>query len=539
MYSLNKHLWKIALPIMLNMLVSNLQMVIDRAFLGQIDVTYMAALGNVMAPLWATIAFSISLTTGANVLMSQALGAGRPQRALRLGYSLLKFNSVLPFVFFLVWVFGARGIFTLMGAQGQVLEYAVSYTLWVSPMLLLAGINSAGSALFQVSSYTTPLLVAGVIRAGLNIIFDWLLIFGNLGFPELGLEGAAIATSIAEFGGALYLVGALIHGKGLFHKLSWRGVWTSKPRAYLAIMRKGLPAAGEETLWNAGNLALIMLMNVISMIAAGMHTVVVTVELFPLLVFLALGQSTLVLAGIQTGARNYANAQRVGRLALLYAWGLAAFCLFFFIVLPEPILGVFTRDAGVIEDTKLPLILVGISLFPRALNIVMGSGIRGFGDTKWMLMTQTFGTVTIVSVAAVLILGFQVGLVGVFITVVVDETIRALVNYWRYRKGPTYRAEHLVPVNPEALAVVAEATAAPHLIPTGDPQPVAAPLAVAEGTADSAGAAGAVPHAAVGPASATPGPLEAQSLKNDAADQSHGAGASSAAASAAKPREAI
>ena len=80
------------------------------------------------------------------------------------------------------------------------------------------------------------------------------------------------------------------------------------------------------------------------------------------------------------------------------------------------------------------IILVAANLFGKSGNIIIGSGIRGYGDTKWMLFTQGFGTVAVVGLSALCVFVFKLGMLGVFIAVLCDEGIRAVINTIRFLK---------------------------------------------------------------------------------------------------------
>lgn len=78
------------------------------------------------------------------------------------------------------------------------------------------------------------------------------------------------------------------------------------------------------------------------------------------------------------------------------------------------------------------MLLIGINLFSKSGNIIIGNAIRGSGNTKWMLFTQIFGTICIVGVASVLVFVCRLGILGVFLAVLLDEGVRALINFWKY-----------------------------------------------------------------------------------------------------------
>ena len=102
------------------------------------------------------------------------------------------------------------------------------------------------------------------------------------------------------------------------------------------------------------------------------------------------------------------------------------------IAIPQQIIALFTSDVSIITSSSIYLLIIGINLFSKSANIIVGNGIRGSGNTKWMLFTQIFGTVWIVCVAAFFVYVCKFGITGVFLAVLVDEAVRACINLWKY-----------------------------------------------------------------------------------------------------------
>ena len=98
-----KDIAPLALPMFLGMVVFQVQAIINRAFLGRLAVEYLAVIGNVVFPMWTTMAMLNSLTTGATILMSQRIGAGDEQGARSFAASALKWNGVLALALFAFW----------------------------------------------------------------------------------------------------------------------------------------------------------------------------------------------------------------------------------------------------------------------------------------------------------------------------------------------------------------------------------------------------------------------------------------------------
>ena len=95
----------IAVPIICSNLISQIQMLIDRAFLGNLHPIYMSALGNVNSPVWTTMSFCFSIVTGASILISQGVGAGNKEKTEDYAASMLKWNNVIPVLLFFFWLF--------------------------------------------------------------------------------------------------------------------------------------------------------------------------------------------------------------------------------------------------------------------------------------------------------------------------------------------------------------------------------------------------------------------------------------------------
>ncbi|MDO4507402.1 MAG: MATE family efflux transporter, partial [Spirochaetales bacterium] len=94
---------------------------------------------------------------------------------------------MIPTLLFIFWFFFNRYIFQAMDVSENVLPLCVEYTKYFSPVILLVGLQSSSMVIMQTSNYTKPMIWYGLIRAGLNIFLDWVMIFGHLGCPAMGL----------------------------------------------------------------------------------------------------------------------------------------------------------------------------------------------------------------------------------------------------------------------------------------------------------------------------------------------------------------
>ena len=289
-------LFKIFLPIMLSQLISQIQMVIDRIFLGRLEVLYMSAIGNATAPVWTTMSFVFSLSMGASILISQSIGARNEKQAREYAASLLVFHNVLPVVLFFFWVFCAPMVYRLMGVSENVMGPCVTYTRFYAPVFLLIGTGAALNVILQSSGNTKPLVVYGIIRSGMNVILDYVMIFGKFGFPAMGIAGAAIATTVSEFIGAIYIFVRVVKSRHLITKPTLDEVRHAKLSLYLKSVKLGIPTASEDFCWNFGNLMLIRILNTINEFAAAIYSIVFTIEVLAVVVIGSIGNGTVTLS---------------------------------------------------------------------------------------------------------------------------------------------------------------------------------------------------------------------------------------------------
>jgi Na+-driven multidrug efflux pump len=145
--------------------------------------------------------------------------------------------------------------------------------------------------------------------------------------------------------------------------------------------------------------------------------------------------AALTLVGQKTGEEKHEQAINTGFRCLCFSLIICAIIAATYITFSKKILGIFTNDKSLIDLSAPFLMFVCITMFPKSINNVIGLGIRGLGDTKWMLYGQIFGTVLIITLSYLLIFVTNLGLWGIFVTLLIDESVRGIINLLRFWKG--------------------------------------------------------------------------------------------------------
>ena len=424
----------IAVPMILSHLINQLQMLIDRIFLGHADTLYMSVLGNVTFPIWTTMSVCFSIATGASILISQNVGAKDREKVEEYAGSLLKYNNIFPLALFFLWCFWSKPIFRIMGVSENLLPMCEEYSRYYSPIFILVGFYASFMVIFQTSNHTKHLAISSFIRSVLNIFLDWVLIFGKLGFPAMGIKGAALGTTIAEYAGGIYIVVSFYKSRKLTTRPSLLAMWQARFKSYFHSAKLGINTALEDLFWNLGNLAIIRILNSINELAAGIFTIVFGVEVIAVVVIGSLGSGTMTLSSEAVGKHDIKQYRGITEtaygLCVLIALAMIAAGVFF----PQQIIAIFTKDEGIIETSGIYLLFIAINLFSKAGNIIVGNSIRGSGDTRWMFFTQIFGTFFVIAMACLFVFQLHLGITGVFLAVMSDEAARFIINTLKYRK---------------------------------------------------------------------------------------------------------
>lgn len=426
-------IFKIALPLILANVISQIQMIIDKAFLGQMNDIYLSAIGNVSSPVWTSLSFCFSIVIGSSIIISQKVGAKETDQVEKYSASMLIWTNVIPTLLFIFWFFFNRYVFQAMDVSENVLPLCVEYTKWYSPAILLVGLQSSSMVIMQTSNYTKPMILYGLIRAGLNIFLDWVMIFGRLGCPAMGMKGAAIATVIAEYAGMVYATFIFFTSKELFTRPSFAAVRKASLLPFLKSVKLGINTALEDFAWNGSNLILIVILNSINEMAAGIYSMIFGVELLVVVVIGSFGNATLTLCGEAKGELNRDKYRGTVLSAGILSVAVSLIMLFLCLAIPGKIIGLFSKDAELIAVCGIYLILMCINLYGKSGNIIIGSAIRGSGNTIWMFFTQIAGSVIVISSALFFVRVLNMGIAGVFAAIITDELIRAMINYFKYR----------------------------------------------------------------------------------------------------------
>lgn len=420
----------ISLPVIFETLTEYFLRLVDTAFIGQYDSLGLSAIQNAITPEFTLLSFFIALSKGTTILIAQNIGSNKLLNAKRFAEVSFFYNTIISHTYFVFWMLFSPLILRLMGNSGEVYTMALSYLRIVIFSYLFFGIILSSRCLLEGIGQTFPMMIATIIMTFMNIFLDWVLIFGKFGFPEMGIRGAALATFISQLTGSLFIVFWAFKQKTI--KISIKGIFKPNIKYYLKVCRYGLPAGLEFIIWSLGFAILLRLVNTIDQFAAGIFGIFNLVINFSFYLYLGISVAAMTVVGKKIGAKDYRLAKIAGNTTTRIGIYICTVSSILFILFPKQIISIFSNDRAFIESNYYIMYIAAAITFPKSVNVIIGNVIRATGNTVWMLITQIPGTILTIIMSIFSIFAFKAGIAGIFIVVFIDESWRAILNYFKF-----------------------------------------------------------------------------------------------------------
>jgi MATE family, multidrug efflux pump len=362
--------------------------VVDTIMVGHISARALAAvaLGNLY--FYALAVFAMGTLMVLDPVVAQAVGA-REEVAVARGVQrgvLLAALLTAPVAAFLTI---AAPIFRLAHQPAEIIPLAAAYAIrtapGVFPFLLFIVFRQSLQALGR----TAP-IVGAIIAANLaNLILNWLLIFGHLGFPALGVIGSAWATSISRGLLVLWLWPAARRDLGPLLSSVRPEIWQLQPLG--RMLRLGIPI-GVQHFLEFGAFALVaLMMGWMGTREMAGHQVAINLAALTFMVPLGIGDAASVLVGRAVGQGDERETRSAARAALALGVTFMTLTAAIFLTLPGPLARVYSRDAGVIGVAAMLIPLAGLFQVFDGLQVVATGVLRGLGDTRAPMLISLLG----------------------------------------------------------------------------------------------------------------------------------------------------
>lgn len=381
-----KDLLRISLPLMLGSFLQMLYNLTDAYFLGKLGKEELSAPSIVINLILFLILFGMGLSAAGTTLISQAKGKGDQEKVdFYLGQNTL-ILMIIALLIMTVGLIGARPLLRLLQTPDEVLPYVLDYMVIILTGLpLMFGFFIMHGTMQGIGNTKTPLKVQ-IVSVIINVILDPILIFGLVGFPELGVKGAAIATVFARWVASIISFVILFRGKhGL--TLKWKNLIPDK-EAILFLLRIGLPTALGRSVASLGFVVLQGIVNSFgaAVIAAfGLGIRVINLFNMP---SMSLSMGTATLVGQSLGAQDHERTHHAITVSIKSVVGFIVPAMAVTFFWGNLVTKFFIDDPEVIYHGAMLFRFVSISVIFFALFSVIAGTLQGAGDTKPLMYLQ-------------------------------------------------------------------------------------------------------------------------------------------------------
>ncbi|WP_339062623.1 MATE family efflux transporter [Fusobacterium animalis] len=325
------------------------------------------------------IIIAVGVSTALTSLISRAIGSKDYKKAEIIANAGIKIAVVLALIFFSLLFFVPDKILNLAGATKEMLPLATRYAKISSFSFFLLTLSSTTNGIFRgIKDTKTSLYVAGSINI-VNLFLDYVLIFGNLGFPEWGITGAAVATVAGNFIGILLQwsrLKKLPFKISLFSYVSKKDIWE--------IIRFAVPSGLQEANFSLSRLLGLTLILSLGTTAFAANQIGIAIEAISTMPGWGVAIACTALVGHSIGENNPNKSQEYTLYSTIIAsifMGILA-CFFFFI--PKTLVSFFInkQEIDVIKIGAICLQVAAFEQIPIAIVTVLGSYFKGIGNPK-------------------------------------------------------------------------------------------------------------------------------------------------------------
>lgn len=424
--SIRRNVLKLSLPVLLSSLFQRLVSIVDIFLTGGLGAAAIAATGLGQLMMFVTMTIFWGLSTGTTVVIAHLTGAGKQDEAKKSAGLAILAAIIMTIFCSIVGVAWGGKIARIMGASGEVQEYAATYIRLVFLWLFwTTGLNILSAIMHGRGDTRTPMTAIIMVNI-LHVILAVPLIYGKFGIPPLGVRGAAIAINCSEAVGCIYL---------LFQSFRKRYILFSglKAEIFAPIWRIGWPVALERVAQQSGQLFYSSFIIGYGTTAYAAHQIGLSIESLSFMPGAGMGIAASTLMGQALGAGKLRRARISHNEALRLALIVMGIMALIFISIPELLMGIFTSDAEVIVKGSMFLRLVAFAQIPLAISFVYAGSLRGTGDTFYVFIVTLFAMWGIrVALSYIASSWLHLSLYAVWGVFLIDWYFRGTAFAWRY-----------------------------------------------------------------------------------------------------------
>lgn len=436
---LSRAIFLLAVPMILELIMESAFAVVDIYFVSSLGPSAVATIGLTETYLFLLYSVAIGLSTAVTAIVARRIGEKNKEKAGMTAVQAIFIAVIASVPFAFAGVFYAKDLLLLMGADRWVLEYGYRFTQ------VMMGGNAVIMLLFMINAIFRGAGDAAIamrvlwLANGINILLDPALILGLGPFPQLGIQGAAIATTTGRAIGVIAQLWLLFHGGkhikvlSSYIKINWEII--------SRIVRTSLGGIGQMIVAMTSWIFIMRILAEFGSQAVAGATIALRIMMFTMMPASGMSNAVATLVGQNLGAHRPERAERAvwiaGLWTMIFLIGVAVIYYLF----SEPLVRIFSSDTGVVSIGGEWLRIVSYSYFVYAWWMVSVQAFNGAGDTATPTKINfVFFWLIEIPLAYILAKSLEMDYTGVFWAIFIAETSVGLFTLWLFTRGKWKKA---------------------------------------------------------------------------------------------------
>lgn len=379
---------RIAVPASVGFIFNTLFNVVDTYYGGKISTAALAAMGLTFPVFFIILSMGIGMGTGTTALISQSLGSGRNEEAVKYGYQAISFSIINSIVLTVFGLLIAPALFVILGATNEYLDIAVQYMdiiLYGTIFFLINSIlNSILNARGDTKTYRNYLIVGFF----LNVIFDPWFMYGGFGVPEMGIRGIAFSTILIQALGTVYMI--FITRKYKVFQNATFDDFIPRRSYFRALFGQGFPASLNMLTVAIGIFVITYFASQFGKEAVAAYGIATRIEQIALLPSIGLNIAALTLAGQNLGANRPERIYESWKLNIRYGLTIILFGTVAVLLFANPLMKAFTKDVHVIEIGVEYLRIAALFFFAYIFLNISVSTLQGMKKPLYAIFVGSY-----------------------------------------------------------------------------------------------------------------------------------------------------
>ena len=430
-----KDTFRIAWPSLVELTLTQLASMVDLMMVGQLNYAALTAVGLTTQPVFLLISMVIALNVGATALVARYKGAGEREKANLVLRQALLMTLSISVIMTVLGILFARPLVLFMGALEDTVDDAETYLRIRMYALTAFSLTATITATLRGVGDSRTAMLYNVVANVVNVVFNYLLIYGHLGFPRLEVAGAAWATIIgqfAAFGMALFAI--LKKRKNGYLHLELRKGFRPHKETLLGIAQIGMPSMIEQLIMRVGIIIFAKTVADLGTMAYATHQVCMNIQALSFMIGNAIAVSSTSLVGQSLGKKRGDMARLYGSKTAEFGLICSAVLMILFFFFGKQIVMLYNDEPEVIRIGGYLMMFVAFTQPFQGVQFILAGALRGAGDTRSIAVISfitVLGVRTCLALLLVKVAGL--GLYGAWAAMAADQIVRTTLVSLRYR----------------------------------------------------------------------------------------------------------